>query len=283
MFITISSQEIIAKSNDDSVHILVIGKTRVGKSALINAIAGEKVAREGQSTIDITREVGRYDFTVGDVKYVVWEAPGLQDVIEDDSVVITNLKSALQGECDRLDLVIYCTLMNRERFEQSEEIAIRHITEAFTPNIWKNAVFALTQANRVLPPAECETDEIESQWFQSRIDNFKNVILRALAKSGVSLNKASEIAVFPVGYHTVSRRLPNAKQFYGISDWFPQFWKHCEQIVKGKQPLIHHVDTMVQNTSETKYEEYEITKQHNSKSKHDEVETKIQSDSGKTF
>ena len=92
----------------------MIGKTRVGKSALINAIAGDKVAREGQNTKDITREVGRYDFTVGDVKYIVWEAPGLQDIIEDDSVVVTNLKSALQGECDHLDLVIYCTQMNRE-------------------------------------------------------------------------------------------------------------------------------------------------------------------------
>ena len=264
MFITILSQEIIAKSNDDSVHILVIGKTRVGKSALINAIAGEKVAREGQNTKDITREVGRYDFTVGDVKYVVWEAPGLQDIIEDDSVVVTNLKRALQGECDHLDLVIYCTLMNRERFEQSEEIAIRHITEAFTSNIWKNAVFALTQANQVLPPPESETDEMESQWFQSRIDNFKNVIVRALAKSGVSLDKASELAVFPVGYHTVSHRVPNAKQFYGIPDWIPKFWKHCELIVKGSQPLIHCVDAMVQNTSETKYEEYETRKQQKS-------------------
>ena len=47
--------------------------------------------------------------------------------------------------------------------------------------------------------------------------------------------------------------------------------------------MIHHVDAMVQNTSESKYEEYEITKQHNSKNKHGEVETKIQSDSGKAF
>ena len=80
-------------------------------------------------------------------------------------------------------------------------------------------MFALTQANRVLPPAEYETDEMESWWFQSRIDNFKNVIVRALANGGVRLDKASEIAVFPVGYHTVSRRVPNAKQFYGISDF----------------------------------------------------------------
>ena len=207
----------------------MIGKTRVGKSALINAIAGEKVAREGQSTIDITREVGRYDFTVGDVKYVVWEAPGLQDVIEDDSVVITNLKSALQRECDRLDLVIYCTHMNRERFEQSEEIAIRHITEVFTPNIWKNAVFALTFANRVLPPGGNDADEEDVKWFENRILEFKAVTEEALMKSGVSSDVASEVAVIPAGYHTVSERMKDAREFYGRADWIPQFLQECNR------------------------------------------------------
>ena len=211
-----------------------MGKTRVGKSAVINAIAGQKIAREGQTTKDITREVIRLDFTVDDVKYVAWEAPGLQDTSEDDSVVIRKLQNVLQREKIRINLVIYCTLMNRERFEQSEEDAIRHITEAFSPDFWRKSVFALTQANRVLPPSECETDEMEAQWFESRIDDFKNVITSALVKSGVSSEKASKVAVIPAGYHTVSRRVPNAKEFYGISDWIPQFWKHCQEKSQSK-------------------------------------------------
>ena len=228
----------------------MIGKTRVGKSAVINAIAGAKIAREGQTTKDISREVIRHDFTIGNVKYVTWEAPGLQDISEDDSVVINKLKNVLNREHSYINLVIYCTLMNRERFEQSEEDAIRHITEAFNADIWENAVFALTQANRVLPPSECETDEMEAQWFESRIDDFKNVITSALVKSGVSSEKASNVAVVPAGYHTVTRRVPNAKEFYGISDWVPQFWKHCQEKSQSKGKHHEGVKEELKNGSE---------------------------------
>ena len=215
---------------DMPIHILVIGKTRVGKSAVINAIAGRKVAREGQDTKDIIRDVTRYNFNVGDVKYVVWEAPGLQDTSEDDSVVITKLKNVLKRECSHINLVIYCTLMNRERFEQSEEDAIRNVTEAFTAEIWKNTVFALTYANRVLPPAGYETDEEEAQWFQSRTLEFKKVIEGALVKSGVEVSK---IAVFPAGYHTASRRMPDAREFYGITDWVLKMYDKCNQSLQN--------------------------------------------------
>ena len=215
---------------DIPIHILVIGKTRVGKSAVINAIAGRKVAREGQDTKDIIRDVTRYNFNVGDVKYVVWEAPGLQDTSEDDLVVITKLKNVLKRECSHINLVIYCTLMNRERFEQSEEDAIRNVTEAFAPEIWKNTVFALTYANRVLPPAGYETDEEEAQWFQSRILEFKKVIEGALVKSGVEVSK---IAVFPAGYHTASRRMPDAREFYGVTDWVLKMNDRCNECLQN--------------------------------------------------
>ena len=212
------------------VHILVIGKTRVGKSAVINAIAGKKVAKEGQDTRDVVREVTRYDFTVSDVKYVVWEAPGLQDITEDDSITIKKLKDVLKRECNYINLVIYCTLMNRERFEQSEMDAIHHLSEAFGTEIWRKAVFALTYANRVLPPPEYETDEEEAEWFRSRINEFKTIIERALVSGG----SASEVAVSPAGYHTASRRMPDAREFYGIKDWFLEFWEHCEPKLQEK-------------------------------------------------
>ena len=108
--------------------------------------------------------------------------------------------------------------MNRERFEQSEEIAIRHITEAFSTEIWESAIFALTYANRVLPPARYDTDDEEKEWFHSRIDQFKGIIRRALVESGVHPNKALEVNVAPTGYHTASRRI-QACQFPVTTDW----------------------------------------------------------------
>ena len=207
----------------------MIGKTRVGKSAVINAIAGKKIAREGQNTKDICREVNRYDFIVGDVKYIVWEAPGLQDTSEDDSVVIKNLQDTLRNEDSHINLVIYCTVMNRERFELSEVNAIQNLTKAFTSAFWSKTMFVLTYANCVLAPGRCETDEEASSWFQSSVAEFEDVIERALIKSGVCSDNASEVPVIPVGYHTVSRRIPNARDFYGITDWVQHFWQLYEE------------------------------------------------------
>ena len=213
----------------------MIGKTRVGKSAIINAIAGKKIARECQNTKDISREVARYDFIIGNVKQVVWEAPGLQDTSEDDSAVIAKLKNVLKTENSQINLVIYCTHMNRERFEQSEVDAIHNLTEAFTSAFWEKTVFALTYANRVLSPQEFETDEEASSWFRSRVAEFGVIIKQALLKSGVISEKITEIAVVPTGYYRSSRWEPNAKEFYGITDWFLPFWRQCEKKIKETQ------------------------------------------------
>ena len=244
----------------------MIGKTRVGKSAIINAIAGEKTAREGQKTFDITREVGRYDFTIGEVNYVVWESPGLQDLTEDDSVVITNLKSALQEECNHLDLVIYCTPMNRERFERSEVDAIRNLTEAFTSAFWGKAVFALTCANRVLAPHECETDEEAASWFQSRVREFHEVIKQALVKSGVSPQLLTQLTVSPTGYYRVSRWNPNAKAFYGVTNWVSQFWQQCEKKIDETRFLDEYEQSYVRNGEENDTDEQQVKGWRKSKS-----------------
>ena len=244
----------------------MIGKTRVGKSAIINAIAGEKTAREGQKIFDITREVGRYDFAVGEVKYVVWESPGLQDITEDDSVVITNLKSALQEECNHLDLVIYCTPMNRERFERSEVDAIRNLTEAFTSAFWGKAVFALTCANRVLAPHECETDEEAASWFQSRVREFHEVIKQALVKSGVSPQLLTQLTVSPTGYYRVSRWNPNPKAFYGVTNWVSQFWQQCEKKIDETRFLDEYEESYVRNSEENVCDEQQVKGWRRSKS-----------------
>ena len=244
----------------------MIGKTRVGKSAIINAIAGEKTAREGQKTFDITREVGRYDFTIGEVKYVVWESPGLQDITEDDSVVITNLKSALQEECNHLDLVIYCTPMNRERFERSEVDAIRNLTEAFTSAFWGKAVFALTCANRVLAPHEYETDEEAASWFQSRVREFHEVIKQALVKSGVSPQLLTQLTVSPTGYYRVSRWNPNPKAFYGVTNWVSQFWQQCEKKIDETRFLDEYEQSYVRNDEENDTDEQQVKGWRKSKS-----------------
>ena len=223
----------------------MIGKTRVGKSALINAYAATQddarnmVAIEGKNTTDISRTVESRELKFGNTKFIIWEAPGLQDFTESDSAVTDRLKSTLKGsKCSYINLVIYCTVMNRERFEKSEVDAINHITKAFGNKIWRNAVFALTYANRVLPPAECDTDDKEKEWFQSRIKEFEYVITKILADSFDDVDSAPDIYVFPAGYHTATRRIQDPYGFYGIENWFSQFDELTKRAIKNSPFLV---------------------------------------------
>ena len=228
----------------------MIGKTRVGKSALINAYAATQdddarnmVAIEGKNTTDISRTVESRELKFGNTKFIIWEAPGLQDFTESDSAVTDRLKSTLKGsKCSYINLVIYCTPMNRERFEQSEVNAINHITKAFGNTIWRNAVFALTYANRVLPPAECDTDDKEKEWFQSRIKEFENVITRILADSFDGVDLVPDVCVFPAGYHTATRRIQNPYGFYCIENWFSQFDKLTKRVIKSSPFLVEDAE-----------------------------------------
>ena len=117
--------------------------------------------------------------------------------------------------------------MDRDRIEISELETIKQLSQVFTPNIWDTAVFALTFANRVIPPLEMETDEEVAEWFKERIKQFQEVIVRSLAESGVRHDKAKEVPVIPTGYHKPTRQMPKPRELYDRPDWFNPFWQSC--------------------------------------------------------
>ena len=117
--------------------------------------------------------------------------------------------------------------MDRDRVEVSELEAIKQLSQVFTPKIWDTAVFALTFANRVLPPLEMETDEEVTEWFKERIKEFQEVIVRALVENGVPQDKAKQVPIIPTGYHKRTRLMPKPRELYDRPDWFNPFWQSC--------------------------------------------------------
>ena len=202
---------------------MLTGKVQVGKSSLINAIIGDICAHEGKDLGGVTREVISYKTTVNDINFEIWDSPGLHDIIEKDKVITERIKQ----NCAHLHLLLYCIRMDRDRVEVSEYEAIKQLSQVFTPKIWDTAVFALTFANRVLPPSEMETDEEVAEWFKKRIKEFQEVIVRALVESGVPLDKAKQVPVIPTGYHKPTRQMPNPRELYDRPDWFNPFWQSC--------------------------------------------------------
>ena len=117
--------------------------------------------------------------------------------------------------------------MDRDRVEITELHAIKQLSQMFTTKIWDTAVFALTYANRVLPPSEIETNEKAAEWFKERIKEFQEVIVRTLVESGVLQDKAREVPVVPAGYYKPTRRMSNPRELYDRPDWFNPFWYSC--------------------------------------------------------
>ena len=69
---------------DQSISIIVLGKTGAGKSALINGLVGRNIATEGASPHSVTGLKQQYEGEYvraegGRVKVIVWDSPGLQD------------------------------------------------------------------------------------------------------------------------------------------------------------------------------------------------------------
>ena len=255
------------------------GKTGVGKSSITNAIIGQTLACEGKVLGGATREVTNYTTIINDIKFEIWDSPGLQDITEYDDIITERIKKTLKQNCPYLHLLLYCIRMDRDRVEVSELEAIKRLSEVFTPKIWDTAVFALTFANRVLPPSEMETDEEVAEWFKERIKEFQEVIVRALVKSGVPQDKAKEVPVIPTGYHKCTRQMPKPRELYDRPDWFNPFWQSCAAHMEENAliPLLasqkHRVKVVKGKTSSEQAEEY-VQQQQELEKKEKELEEK---------
>ena len=213
-------------SGKKRIEILVTGTSGVGKSTLVNALVGKRVANTGDQLVrDGSGYVKSYEGTVEDgVDIVVWDSPGLEDGQGKDNQYLNELKK----KCGNVDVVIYCVDLSATRsyglsaaeVAPNDLSAIKKLTATFGSNWWKRSVFAMTRAN-VLESALKVKPDVEKR-FNDRLQEWKERIHATLIETGIPQEVAYTIPVEPVG-HPRKPRLPARE------NWPSELWRQISE------------------------------------------------------
>ncbi len=211
-----------------SVHILLTGKSGVGKSALINSVVGAEVADEGHDLDPQTMIVSPFTTKRNDVDITVWDSPGLQDGTGNEAQYLDDMKQ----RCKNYDLVLYCTRMTDTRFREDDIQAIEKLTVAFGVDFWKHAVLVVTFANCV-PTSSRNPDA-----YKKKLQLFKEKIRQILTeKLRISAEIAEAVPVIPAGYF--DGKDPNSRKLPNCEDWLSMLWYVSVLRMKdGAQPAM---------------------------------------------
>ena len=202
--------------NGLSVRMLVVGKTGVGKSTLINNIFGKKLAEVGDDLESETITAKAISTTINGTGVTICDTPGFRDGQDKDEEYLEEIVK----KCNNPDVVLFCIRMDETRWTDDYKAAVLSLNSAFGKHIWSNTVLVLTFADNV-------------DFNANREMTWKNKFSQQLQKIGVSKNVVSSIPVV-MSSSTVG---PNLS---GIRNWLPKLFSSCLRVSQesGKDALL---------------------------------------------
>ena len=211
-------------SSSNELSIFVSGRTGSGKSSLVNALLGAKVAEEGAEPDPTTAEVTCHEGSVSGVRVKVWDSPGLQDGTTNEELYLNDIAA----RCSPIDLFLFCiNVADATRFnmESPDVKALAKLTEKLGPEIWNHAIIALTFANRLgqkseeMRLAKQIKDTVRlRELFNHKIIQWQESLRDILGKIGLSLVQVAALKMIPTGHPRRDPSLPDRPH------WLSTFW-----------------------------------------------------------
>lgn len=134
-------------SQDERFVFLLVGRTGVGKSSVINALMAQEVAKVNPYEPE-TMMVESYDSEIDDIRFTVIDTPGLCDDIEDAGNDRRYLE-LIRSKVKRVDVMWFVSLLNDTRVRADEKRGIELISKSFGSDIWEHSVIIFTFADKV--------------------------------------------------------------------------------------------------------------------------------------
>ncbi|KAG2437622.1 hypothetical protein HYH02_011261 [Chlamydomonas schloesseri] len=147
--------------------VLLLGKSSVGKSSLVNSLLGEAVARvqafklqaDTEITTTVVRQVAVGNPEMDGFRLKLIDTCGLEDPEAGDTVNLGALsKIAEDVRGVGIDVVLYCDRLDLYRVDPLDKAIIDAISQTFGRGIWRRTVVALSHANLVQTPPGTDYD-----------------------------------------------------------------------------------------------------------------------------
>ena len=218
------------------LRIVVMGKTGVGKSTLLNTFLGINVFEEGDTFAPVTQNVKECKYKKKGVSVIVWDCPGLQDGTGKEELYLKELKCKTERN---IHLMLYCVDMTETKSDLHCGTAIDAITLALGKDIWKHTALVLTFANLFESRFECDEPEEKKKLFTRRVNEWQDKLQQKLKSiDGIEKSTIEAIKVMPAG-------LDGREPLCGQKDWLSDLW--AEMLKKVKEEVQQTIITLNQD------------------------------------